>query len=115
MLELRDIRAGYGEAIVLDGVSLAVPQNGSLALLGRNGVGKSTLLLTIMGYTRLHRGELLWNGTSISRLAPQQPDLIASDGLHPSGKMYALWVKLALPQATQALAKPTTAPAKPAG
>src|SRR5205085_8149786 len=53
--------------------------------------------------------------TPISRLAPQQPDLIASDGLHPSGKMYAQWVKLALPQATQALAKPTTAPAKPAG
>src|SRR5438094_2257209 len=72
MLELRDIRAGYGEAIVLDGVSLAVPQNGSVAILGRNGVGKSTLLLTIMGYTRLHRGELLWNGTSISRLAPHQ-------------------------------------------
>ena len=72
MLELRDLRAGYGEAIVLDGVSLAVPQNGSVAILGRNGVGKSTLLLTIMGYTRLHRGELLWNGTSISRLAPHQ-------------------------------------------
>ena len=72
MLELRNIRSGYGDAVVLDGISLTLPQDGSLAVLGRNGVGKSTLLLTIMGYTRLHRGELLWNGTSIARLAPHQ-------------------------------------------
>jgi branched-chain amino acid transport system ATP-binding protein len=72
MLELRDVRAGYGDAVVLDGVSFEVPANGSLAVLGRNGVGKSTLLLTIMGYTRLHRGELLWKEKSISRLPPHQ-------------------------------------------
>jgi len=72
MLELRDIRAGYGDAVVLDGISLAVPQNGSVAVLGRNGVGKSTLLLTIMGYTRLHRGAIAWRGQDISRLAPHQ-------------------------------------------
>ena len=72
MLELRDVRAGYGDAVVLDGISLAVPQNGSVAVLGRNGVGKSTLLLTIMGYTRLHRGELAWKGENISRLAPHR-------------------------------------------
>jgi branched-chain amino acid transport system ATP-binding protein len=72
MLELHNIRAGYGDAVVLDGISLDVPANGSLAVLGRNGVGKSTLLLTIMGYTRLHRGELLWEGRPISRLAAHQ-------------------------------------------
>jgi branched-chain amino acid transport system ATP-binding protein len=72
MLELRDVRAGYGDAVVLDGISFEVPANGSLAVLGRNGVGKSTLLLTIMGYTRLHRGEVRWNGTSMSRLPPHQ-------------------------------------------
>ena len=58
LLELRDVRAGYGEAVVLDGVSLRVPEHGSLALLGRNGVGKTTLLLTVMGFihvTRRHR------------------------------------------------------------
>src|SRR2546428_11219726 len=76
MLELRDLRAGYGEAIVLDGVSLAVPQNGSVAILGRNGVGKSTLLLTIMGYTRLHRGAIAWGGQDISRLAPHRRALL---------------------------------------
>ena len=56
LLELRGVRAGYGEAVVLDDVSLEVARNGSLAVLGRNGVGKSTLLLTVMGYTRLQAG-----------------------------------------------------------
>ena len=72
MLELREVRAGYGDAVVLDGISLALPEAGTLALLGRNGVGKSTLLLTVMGYTRLHKGEVLWNGKSIARLAPHR-------------------------------------------
>ena len=56
LLALNDVRAGYGDAVVLEGVSLEVPERGSLAVLGRNGVGKSTLLLTIMGYTNLARG-----------------------------------------------------------
>ena len=56
LLELRDVRAGYGEAVVLDGVSIALPENGSLAVLGRNGVGKTTLLLAAMGFVRLMRG-----------------------------------------------------------
>ena len=72
LLELRDVRAGYGDAVVLDGVSLAIEERGSLAVLGRNGVGKSTLLLTIMGLTRLHRGAILWKGTDISRLPPHR-------------------------------------------
>jgi branched-chain amino acid transport system ATP-binding protein len=72
MLEIRNIRAGYGDAVVLDGITFELPADGRLALLGRNGVGKSTLLLTIMGYTRLHRGELLWEGRPISRLAAHQ-------------------------------------------
>jgi branched-chain amino acid transport system ATP-binding protein len=67
MLALRDVRAGYGEAVVLDGIALEIPEHGSVALLGRNGVGKSTLLQTIMGCTRLHKGELLWRGAPISR------------------------------------------------
>jgi len=72
MLELRDVRAGYGEAIVLDGISLTVGDGGSLAVLGRNGVGKSTLLMTIMGYTRLQRGTISLQGADISRLPPHQ-------------------------------------------
>ncbi len=72
LFEMRDLRAGYGAAVVLDGISLSVGAGGSLAILGRNGVGKSTLLLTIMGYTRVQRGELLWEGESISRLPPHR-------------------------------------------
>ena len=68
LLELTGVRAGYGDAVVLDDVSLEVPRNGSLAVLGRNGVGKSTLLLTIMGYTRLHHGKILLAGKDISAL-----------------------------------------------
>ena len=66
LLKLEGVRAGYGEAVVLDDVSLEVPEHGSLAVLGRNGVGKTTLLLTLMGYTRLMRGAILWRGANIS-------------------------------------------------
>jgi len=70
LLALRGVRAGYGDAVVLDDVSLEIPVGESLAVLGRNGVGKSTLLLTIMGFTNLARGLILWRGDDISRLAP---------------------------------------------
>ena len=72
LLELRDVRAGYGEAVVLDGVSFALPANGSLAVLGRNGVGKTTLLLTAMGFVGVSRGSVWFQGADISRLAPHK-------------------------------------------
>jgi branched-chain amino acid transport system ATP-binding protein len=72
ILALKDVRAGYGDAVVLDGISVEVPENGSLAVLGRNGVGKSTLLLTVMGYTDVLRGAVLWRGTEITRIAPHR-------------------------------------------
>ena len=68
LLELEDVRAGYGDATILEDIALAVPANGSLAVLGRNGVGKSTLMLTIMGLTRVTRGRILWQGRDITRL-----------------------------------------------
>jgi branched-chain amino acid transport system ATP-binding protein len=78
LLALTDVRAGYGDAVVLDGIALEVPDGGSLALLGRNGVGKSTLLLTIMGFTRVSRGAIAWRGRDITRLAPHRR---ARDGI----------------------------------
>jgi branched-chain amino acid transport system ATP-binding protein len=51
-------------------VSLELPRNGSLALLGRNGVGKTTLLMTIMGYTQMRGGRVIWQGQDVSRMAP---------------------------------------------
>src|SRR5436190_5513323 len=70
LLQLRDVRAGYGEAVVLDGISLDLAENGSLAVLGRNGVGKSTLFMTVMGYTSFRRGNVSWQGRDITRMTP---------------------------------------------
>jgi branched-chain amino acid transport system ATP-binding protein len=72
LLAVRNVRAGYGEAVVLDDVSFEVAAGQSLAVLGRNGVGKSTLLLTIMGFTNLVRGSLVWRGEEIGHLAPHR-------------------------------------------
>ncbi|MEJ2434547.1 MAG: ABC transporter ATP-binding protein [Pseudolabrys sp.] len=72
LLKLDGVTAGYGPALVLHDVSLELPENGSLALLGRNGVGKSTLLMTIMGYTQMRGGRVTWRGKDISRLPPHR-------------------------------------------
>ena len=64
MLSLERVRAGYGETVVLEDVDLELPERGSLAVLGRNGVGKTTLLATIMGHTTFHAGQIRFqNGT----------------------------------------------------
>ena len=57
-LAVENLVAGYGATVVLDGISLKVPAGGTLALLGRNGVGKTTLVCTLMGYTTRHRGTI---------------------------------------------------------
>ena len=69
LLALRNVRAGYGDAVVLDGISLEVPERGRLAVLGRNGVGKSTLLLTIMGLTDVGHGTIAWRGGDVTTTA----------------------------------------------
>src|ERR1700693_2819674 len=68
LLSAERLTAGYGDSIVLEDVSFEVDAGGSLALLGRNGVGKTTLLLTLMGLTRLKSGSLAWEGADIARL-----------------------------------------------
>jgi len=78
LLRLENVRAGYGDAVVLDDVSLQVPEHGSLAVLGRNGVGKTTLLLAIMGYANAMRGAILWRGEDITTVPPHRR---ARDGI----------------------------------
>jgi branched-chain amino acid transport system ATP-binding protein len=68
LLQMRKVRAGYGETVVLEDVDLALPERGALAVLGRNGVGKTTLLSTIMGHTSFHSGEVLFRGRPIAAL-----------------------------------------------
>jgi len=72
LLAIEQLRAGYGSAVVLDGVSLDLAAQSGLAVLGRNGVGKSTLLLTIMGFTRVSRGRILWRGADITCEPPHR-------------------------------------------
>ena len=68
LLEFEGVSAGYGEAVILGDVSLRLEQGGSVALLGRNGVGKTTLISTIVGLTRLHGGRVRFLGQDITHL-----------------------------------------------
>ncbi len=65
VLSIDHIRAGYGETVVLEDMSLRLESRETLAVLGRNGVGKTTLLATIMGHTTLHSGRIAFNGKNI--------------------------------------------------
>lgn len=69
VLQLSAVRAGYGETIILEDVSFAVPERGAVAVLGRNGVGKTTLLATIMGHTTFHSGKIVFNSQEVSSSA----------------------------------------------
>jgi len=64
-LELSQVSAGYGETVVLEDIDLALHQGESISVIGRNGVGKSTLLATVMGHTTLHKGEVVLGGKSL--------------------------------------------------
>ncbi len=72
LLALDNVTAGYGESVVLEGISFAMQDGDSLALLGRNGVGKSSLLVTLMGLTRMHGGSIRWQGGDIVRVPTHQ-------------------------------------------
>jgi branched-chain amino acid transport system ATP-binding protein len=72
ILSLKSVRAGYGETVVLEDVDLELPERGALAVLGRNGVGKTTLLATIMGHTTFHAGRIAFAGKAIEGLPVYQ-------------------------------------------
>jgi branched-chain amino acid transport system ATP-binding protein len=72
ILDLKDITAGYGDTHILHAMNLSVRRGERLAVIGRNGVGKTTTLATIMGLTRLHAGSVSLNGERIDALPPYQ-------------------------------------------
>ena len=72
LLRVDNLSAGYGEAVVLNGVSLAMGEGQTLALLGRNGTGKTTLINTLAGATRQHGGSILLGGRALHTLAPHE-------------------------------------------
>jgi branched-chain amino acid transport system ATP-binding protein len=69
VLDLDNVRAGYGETVVLEDIRLALVPSETVSIIGRNGVGKTTLLATIMGHTTLHSGRISLHGKDISSLA----------------------------------------------
>ncbi len=85
MLEITNIDTYYGERHVLYGVSLKIPHGSIVAMLGRNGMGKTTIIRSIMGLTPPRNGEIRFNGEDISHLEPNQ---IARKGiaLVPQGR-----------------------------
>jgi branched-chain amino acid transport system ATP-binding protein len=76
LLTIERLRAGYGEAIVLSDISLRLDEGQSLALLGRNGMGKTTLVNSIVGVTRYRGGTITLAGRDITRLPPEQRALL---------------------------------------
>jgi len=70
LLRVEGLRAGYGQAVVVQGVDLSLAEGESLALLGRNGTGKTTLLDTLVGVTRRHAGRIVLGGRDITALPP---------------------------------------------
>ncbi len=118
LLAIEQLSAGYGEAVVLSDVSLTLAEGKALALLGRNGMGKTTLVNTIVGVTRYLGGTIKLDGKDIARLRPDQRALlgigwvpqernifksltvhenltaVAQPGPWTTGKVYALFPRL---------------------
>ncbi len=72
LLRVCDLHARYGDSHVLRGVSLEIPAGVSLGLLGRNGMGKTTLIRTVMGYVRAGEGTVAWQGRDVTRAVPER-------------------------------------------
>ncbi|MFQ5894280.1 MAG: ABC transporter ATP-binding protein [Nitrospinota bacterium] len=85
MLEVEDLHTYYGESYVIQGLSLCVPQGKMVAILGRNGVGKTTLVRSIVGFTPPRQGRVLLRGREITRL-PSFRTTQLGVGLVPQGK-----------------------------
>jgi branched-chain amino acid transport system ATP-binding protein len=71
-LELDAVSGGYGDTVIIENVQFAIKAGETLAVIGRNGVGKTTLLSTIMGHNTLHGGRIRLHGQDISRLPPHR-------------------------------------------
>ncbi len=85
ILEVHDIHTYYGDAYVLQGLSLQLEQGQILGLLGRNGVGKTTLVNSIVGFTPPRRGKIVFKGAEITHL-PSFEAVRKGLGLVPQGR-----------------------------
>jgi len=71
MLQIEDLDTYYGDSHILRGAGFALPAGTALGLLGRNGMGKTTLIRTVMGYVRPARGRVRWEGQDVTGAAPE--------------------------------------------
>ena len=87
MLALDDIHTYYGDSHTLRGVSLELPAGSSLGLLGRNGMGKTTLIRTLMGFVRAAGGHVRWDGVDVTNAAPARAVITRFSRTDRFGKM----------------------------
>jgi branched-chain amino acid transport system ATP-binding protein len=107
LLTLQNVTAGYGPAVVLHDVSFDVAEQGSVAVLGRNGVGKTTLLLTIMGFTQMQGGTVSWRGRDITR---QPPHARAAGGIGWVAQERDIFASLTVDENLTVAARPSALP-----
>ena len=110
LLHLVGVTAGYAQSVVVEHATMHVDDGECVALLGRNGMGKSTLLLTIMGLTRRHGGGIFWRGTDVAGW-PAHARAAAGLGWVPQERR--MWRSLTVDEHLDAVARPGTwSPAK---
>lgn len=85
MLKIEDVHTYYGDSYVLQGISIEVPEESVIAILGRNGMGKTTLIRTVIGFTYPKRGRVIFNGLEITRMLPDERVRLGM-GLVPQGR-----------------------------
>src|SRR3984893_16378541 len=105
LLALDGVSSGYGESVVAEAAMPRIAEGECVALLGRNGVGKTTLLTTVMGLTRFHRGSIRWQGRDISR-APAHARARAGIGWVPQER--GMWRSLTVTEHLTSVARPGT-------
>jgi len=105
-LQVEKLSAGYGEAVILNDVSLALAQGETLALLGRNGTGKTTLMNTLAGATRQHAGSIMLGGVALHKL-PSHERAAAGIGWVPQERN--IFKSLTVHENLTAVARPTRA------
>jgi branched-chain amino acid transport system ATP-binding protein len=102
LLRVRGLRAGYGESVVIDGIDLALDEGQSLALLGRNGTGKTTLLATLVGVTRYRGGSIELDRRAIATIRADQR---AAAGLGWVPQERNIWKSLTVDENLTAVAR----------